>query len=180
MSKQTKQESLHDYYEMAKLIAKVEKELKVERWVKISFSYKKDHKETFLWHYDIPVCLYERREWVIRWRRAKLQCLYPREYVEIGFFYYKKVQGINIGMQAELDRFISAKAQLTKQKNILNAYVDRKRKENDLFYNEEQDETLQKARAKLALKERNVIEAEERLKRKILEAKGMVCQTFPP
>ena len=74
-------------------------------------------------------------------------------------------------MQHDLDRFISAKAQVTKQRNILNAYMEQRRKENDLFYDENRDEQLMKVKKKLSLKEKNVAEAEKRLMLKVAEAK---------
>ena len=165
-----KQESLHDYYEMAKEIAKVEKELNIEQWVKINIGFHKDGKEFPLWSYDLPVWLYRKKEWVVRWRKSRFQCLYPKEFVELGFFYYKKVMGVNIGMQKDIDTFVAAKAQLTKQRNIVNDYIERKKAENDLFYDMDGDEMLQKALVKLQRKEAMVRDAENRMIEKVKSA----------
>ena len=175
MSKQAKNnDNVGEWFQEAKEIAKAEKSMGVERWVKIYIERVVDdnYQNVQVIHkYDIPVRLAERYDWVIRWRKAKMQCLYPRDLVRQSSCYYKKVMGVTIKMQEDLDRLISEKAQLTKQRNIINAYVDEKRKANDMFYDERDDKVLQAAKEKLKLKEQNVKEAEERLQRKLQEAK---------
>lgn len=162
----SKQESLHDYYEMAREIAKIEKNLDIERWVKIIISYKHEDREIVLYRYDLPVWQYEKWEWVIRWRKAKLQCQHPRELVSQGFDYYKKVMGENIGMQQDIDRFVAAKARVTKQERILAKYITDQKKSN-FFFNEETDEQVMKAKAKLKASKESVALAEQRLINKV-------------
>lgn len=174
MGKKTNNENVGEWFQTAKEIAKAEKSLGVERWVKIYIERVVDdnYQNVDVIHkYDIPVQLAERYDWVIRWRKAKMQCLYPRDMVRQSSCYYKKVIGVTIKMQDDIDSLVSAKAQLTKQRNIINTYVNDKRKANDMFYDERDDEVLQKAIAKLKLKEQNVKEAEERLRKKVEEAK---------
>ena len=161
-----KQESLRDYYEMAKEIARVERELKIERWVKIAIEYKSDGVYHRLYLYDMPVWQYEKWNWVIRWRMARFQCQMPRELVQLSFDHYKKVMETNIGMQHDLDRFVAAKAQVSKQEKIVASYI-KHQKANNIFFNEETDEMLLKVRAKLQSKKESVVLAEQRLIEKV-------------
>lgn len=157
---------MHDYYELAKEIALIEKNLHIERWVKIAITYKHKGREKVLYSYDLPVWQYEKWEWVIRWRKAKLQCKHPRELVSLGFDYYKKVMGYNIGMQQDIDRFVAAKARVTKHERALTAYVERQKRTN-FFFSEETDELLIKAKAKLKASKESVALAEQRLINKV-------------
>lgn len=170
------QETMADYYEMAKEIAREEKELKVERWVLISLvrqvggsGQQLDKMKT----YDLPVRMKERWEWVIRWRRAWLQCRYPRDIIVETSSYYRKVDGCDIGMHVDLARFIAAKAQFTRQQKIVDEYRREKSEENDLFYDESADEQLQAMLMKLGRKEKEILAAGERLAKKVEEYKAM-------
>ncbi len=166
------QESLKDYYEQAKDIAKAEKSLKADRWVKIFIEREIGgdplNRET-LFTYDLPRKMTDKYEWVFRWRRARFQCEYPRDCVIQSCYFYRKVEGVDIGMQKDLNTLISAKAQLSKQERVISEYRMKKSLENDMFYNEESDDNLQQALAKLEKKRRNIQEAENRLKEKVIK-----------
>ena len=164
----SKQESLHDYYKMAKEIAKIEKSLNIEQWVKIAVVYKLEGNEIVLYRYDLPVWQYRKWEWVVRWRQAKLQCQHPRECVTLAFDYYKKVMGYTIGMQQDIDKFVAAKAKVSMQERIVKEYVEQQRKSN-LFFDEDTDEQLLKIMAKLKERKENVAQAELRLTVKVKE-----------
>ena len=166
----SKQESLHDYYKMAKEIAKIEKSLNIERWVKIAVVYKLEGNEIVLYRYDLPVWQYNKWAWVVRWRQAKLQCQHPRECVTLAFDYYKKVMGYTIGMQQDIDKFVAAKAQVSLQERIVKEYVEQQQKSN-FFFDEDADEQLLKIKAKLKAKKENVAQAELRLITKVKEYK---------
>lgn len=164
----SKQESLNDYYQMAKEIAKVEKELSIEQWdfVTIERNGDKECEHIRLYSYNLPRRVVEKYEWVIRWRAARLQCQYPRYTITVRHGLYKKVMGENIGMQKDIDIFVAAKAQLSKLKRALAEYIEYQRN-NNMFYNEETDEQTLKYKAKLAIKEQNVADAEARLIEKV-------------
>lgn len=167
-----KQESIKDYFLMAKEIAKTEKELSIERWDRITI-YRTGDKEgdsIFLYDYDLPRHIAEKYDWVIRWRTARLQCQYPRYQVSEFHSPYSKVMGENIGMQKDINTFVAAKAQLTKQQRIIDEYVDYQ-KANNLFFDEDTDEQLIKAKEKLLKKEENIRLAEKRLKEKVIQYK---------
>ena len=153
---------------MAKEIAKVEKELSIEQWdfVTIERNGDKECEHIRLYSYNLPRRVVEKYEWVIRWRAARLQCQYPRYTITVRHGIYKKVIGENIGMQKDIDIFVAAKAQLSKQKRALAEYIEYQRN-NNMFYNEETDEQTLKYKAKLAIKEQNVADAEARLIEKV-------------
>lgn len=153
---------------MAKEIAKVEKELNIEHWdyITISRNGDKEGSDITLYQYDLPRHIAEKYDWVIRWRTARLQCEYPRYSVCCFHSPYSKVMGANIGMQKDLNTFVAAKAQYTKQQRELDSYI-KHQKESNMFFNEDTDELLVKAKAKLARKREAVKQAEERLIEKV-------------
>lgn len=77
--------------------------------------------------------------------------------------------GENIGMQKDLNKFLAAKAQVTRQERVIRQYIEQKRNEGDMFYNESEDEDLAKAIAKLQTKKEMVAQAEARLIEKVKE-----------
>lgn len=167
-----KQESLQDYFLMAKEIAKEEKKLGIEHWDDISIERNGDKWGEYirLYHYDLPRQLAEKYEWVIRWRAAKLQCQNPRYCVRIYHCPYKKVMGMNIGMQKDIDVFVAAKAQYSKQKRNLEEYIS-KQKASNMFFNEDTDEEVVRFKAKLKRKKENIELAESRLVEKVKQYK---------
>ena len=166
------QESNREYYEMAKEIAKIEKELQMERWVRIGIHIEKTRDEhggtTELVHlYDLPDWVATRRDWVIRWRAAKIQCQNPKRQVTTYRDYYRRIKGEDIGMQKDIDTFIAAKAAVTRQRNNLERYLAQQRQ--DLFFDEEADQNLKEIKEKIAEREKDVRHAEWRLKAKVDE-----------
>lgn len=82
-----KQESMGDWFQMAKDYAKAEKELKIEQWVEVTIYYGYAEKQVSLYHYNLPREMYLRYQWVIRWRMAKLQCQYPKQIVSTSLYF---------------------------------------------------------------------------------------------
>ena len=163
------QESIDSFIEIAKDCAKAEKELGVQRWVFISIE-RTDGRCNYerLFSYDLPREVYERRRWVIEWRKSRFVCQYPKGNVRCCFSYYDKRIGTDRCMNEDLRRLISAKAQVTKVQRKIDEYVVY-HKANDMFFNEDTDEDLLKVREKLKVKINGVRAAEERLKLKIKE-----------
>lgn len=168
----SKQESLQDYFLMAKEIAKEEKNLGIEHWDGISIEREGDKVGEYvrLYHYDLPRRVAEKYDWVIRWRAAKLQCQYPRYCVRVYHSPYKKVMGVNIGMQKDIDTFVAAKAQYTKQKRTLDDYIS-KQKATNIFFDEDTDQEVVRIKAKLERKKENIEQAEARLMEKVKQYK---------
>ncbi len=162
----SKQESNSAYYEMAKQIAKTEKELGFERWVRIEITVQGTTEER-AYFYDLPRDVYERREWVIRWRAARIQCQNPRRQVRTFHDYYRRMSGNDLGMQKDIDTFIAAKAAVTKQRNNLERYIASQKQ--DMFFDEANDPTIQMAKRRLEEREESVRQAEIRMNKKVQE-----------
>ena len=155
-------EGIYDYIRRR---AKAEKELEVERWAVITIESK---ERGVLYRYNLPVHLTDRWAWVIRWREAKLICKYPKDNIQRYYSTYYNRKGIYMGYNEDFRTLISAKAQVTKVENAIKSYLESK--QGDLFFDEENDDTLIKARMKLAEKIANVEAAEKRMKEKYNQA----------
>lgn len=161
------QERIDDFMQLAKDYAKAEKSLEVKHWVFITIELTDGNcNYVRLFSYDLPRDVYERRRWVVEWRRSRFVCRYPRGNVRCFFCYYDKRLGTDKRLNEDLRRLVSAKAQVTKARRNIEEYVARNRSHN-LFFDESSDADLLKAREKLAVKEAGVRAAEERLKTKI-------------
>ena len=167
-----KQESLQDYFMEAKEIAREEKKLGIEHWDMISIERDGDKAGEYisLYRYDLPRHIAEKYDWVVRWRAARLQCQYPRYCIRIYHCPYKKVMGVNIGIQKDIDTFVAAKAQYTKQKRFLDDYIS-KQKATNMFFNEDTDQEVVNSKAKLESKKENIEQAEARLIEKVKQYK---------
>lgn len=161
------QESISDFMEMAKEYAKAEKELEVQNWVYIGIE-RIDTKGTRvrIFSYNLPREVYERRDWAVRWREAKLRCQFPKDNVQCYFSFYDKRLGNDPKLTADLRTIASAKAQVSKVQRKIDEYVKYHRA-NGLFFDESTDMDLLRVREKLSIKQRNVQKCEERLKCKI-------------
>lgn len=158
---------MEEWMRYAKDMAKAEKELKIEQWVIISFyrTTERGDKVT-LFQYDLPRQVADRYSWVIQWRRAKLVCQYPKGNVSHSYSLYDKRSGEDYSFGSCLSSLAAAKAQVTKIERTIKEYIGWQ-KQNNLFFNEQTDEILQKAINKLKIKKKNVQEAEIRLHRKV-------------
>ena len=166
----SKQESNSGYYEMAKEITKVEKELGFERWVRLEILMEtrrteKGTEEKRMAFYDLPLDVYQRREWVIRWRAARIQCQHPRNTVRTFSDYYRRMKGNDLGMQQDIDKFIATKAAVTRQRKNIEEYLARQRQ--NLFFDEANNQNLKAIIEKLEQREQDVKHAEWRLKAKV-------------
>lgn len=157
-----KQESMEDWFQMAKDYAKAEKELKIEKWVEVTLYYGYAEKQVSLYHYNLPREMYFRYQWVIRWRMAKLQCQYPKQIISTCLYFYDKRSGESLEVSSCLSKLISAKAQITKAERRMNEYIEYNRK-NNMFFDENTDEELVKFRNKLERKKTECAECEKRL-----------------
>lgn len=164
------QESAHDFIQMAKDYARAEKELEVQKWCYIQYERTtEDGRTEKIFNYDLPREILDRKEWVIRWRWAKLICQYPKGNVQYYVSFYDKRLGNNPEFTECLHRLANCKAQVTRMKRIIKSYLDDKK--GDLFFDERTDKDLQRARKKLARKEADVEATEYRMKLKIQQIK---------
>lgn len=166
------QERIDDFMQLAKDYAKAEKELGVRHWVFITIELTEGNcNYVRLFSYDLPREVYERRRWVIEWRKSRFVCQYPKGNVRLFFSYYDKRLGKDTRLNEDLRLLISAKAQVTKAQRNIDEYVTYNRA-NNMFFDERNDADLLKARAKLETKIANVKAAEERMKLKIKQIKN--------
>ena len=159
-----KQESVSDFYQYAKDLAKAEKELKVNRWVEVTLYYGYADKQVSLYHYNLPREMYFRYQWVIRWRMAKLQCQYPKQIIGISLYHYDKRSEESMELNSCLSKLISAKAQVTKAERMMNKYIEYNR-QNNLLFDKDTDDELVKFKVKLERKKLECSECEKRLEK---------------
>lgn len=146
------QENMGGWMEYAREYAKIQREMEIERWVCITIEYRtKERERVILFRYDLPRDIYERRQWVVRWRHARLLCRYPRENVQTFFSYYDRRTGLSMDFGSALSRLSAAKAQITIAQRKEQEYPEYQRL-NNLFFNENDDENLAKFRRKLQTK----------------------------
>lgn len=168
------QERIDDWWGYAKELARAERELQIERWVYISIEYKDEAGNTVRLHsYDLPRDLHERHRWVIRWREARLQCLYPQRQINTYYSYYDKRTGLRTDFNSCLMKLAAAKARITIARRKETEYIEYQR-QNNLFFDEENDEELMKFRLKLQTKLENYTMLSERI-RNAVQVHRTVC-----
>lgn len=127
------QERIDDFIQMAKDYAKAEKELEVQKWVFVNFERMDDQGNYVrLYCYDLPRNIYERKRWVMEWRKAKLVCKYPKGNVRYTLQFYDKRLGNNQRFNEDLKILVAAKAQVTRMIRKIDEYVSYN-KSNNLF-----------------------------------------------
>lgn len=157
------QENVKDWMEYAREYSKAQRELKIEKWVYITIEYRtKERQRVILFSYDLPRDVYERYGWVIRWRYARFVCLYPKEDVQTFFSYFDKRTGLSTDFGSLLSKLSAAKAQITIARRKEQEYINYQR-QNNLFFNEDEDDALLNFRKKLQTK----IEHYTQLKKRI-------------
>ena len=158
------QERMDDWMEYARELARAERELRVERWVFISIECKDDAGNPVRLHsYDLPRELHERYRWVVRWREARLQCLYPKRQISTYYSYYDRRTGLRIDFNSSLSRLSAAKAQISIAERKEREYLQYQRT-NNLFFNENTDEQLVRFREKLRMKKEKYTALEHKIR----------------
>ena len=155
------QENIGDWMEYAREYAKVQREMRIEKWVCITIEYRTNERQrVVLFRYDLPRDVYERHQWVVRWRNARLLCQYPKENVQTYFSYYDRRTGLSMDFGSALSRLSAVKAQITIARRKEREYLEYQR-QNNMFFNESEDETLAKFRRKLQAKIEKYAELEK-------------------
>ncbi len=166
------QENMGGWMEYAREYAKIQREMGIERWVCITIEYRtKERERVILFRYDLPRDIYERRQWVVRWRHARLLCRYPRENVQTFFSYYDRRTGLDMNFGSALSRLSAAKAQITIARRKEQEYLEYQR-QNNMFFNEAEDETLAKFRWKLQSKIEKYAELEREVMLSVQNARS--------
>lgn len=168
------QERMDDWMEYARELARAERELRVERWVFISIECKDEAGNPIRLHsYDLPRELHKRYRWVVRWREARLQCLYPKRQINTYYSYYDKRTGLRTDFNSCLMKLAAAKARITIARHKETEYIEYQR-QNNLFFDEQSDEELMKFRFKLQTKQEDYVMLSERI-RNAVRAHSTVC-----
>lgn len=166
------QENMGGWMEYAREYAKIQREMGIERWVCITIEYRtKERERVILFRYDLPRDIYERRQWVVRWRHARLLCRYPRENVQTFFSYYDRRTGLDMNFGSALSRLSAAKAQITIARRKEQEYLEYQR-QNNMFFNKAEDETLAKFRWKLQSKIEKYAELEREVMLSVQNARS--------
>ena len=146
-------------------MARAEREMRVEQWVRVTVGFYNDNREAVMLHvYDLPRAMWERYRWVIRWRTAREQCRYPRRSVVAWISHYDKRTGLRTDFNSCLNKLIAAKAQITKAGRCIEHHIAEQNVLYPLFYDEATDTELVKYREKLARKIENCRLAEENIR----------------
>lgn len=163
-----RQEHIEDWEQDTRDLARAERELRIEHWVRVSIGYLNARGETvILYGYDLPRGMHERYRWVIRWRTARLQCLYPRESVCTYYGYYDKRTGLKTDFNSCLHKLAAAKAQITKARRSEENHIAAMKNKYPMFYNPDEDAELIKYRIKLGRKVENCRELEESIRQAV-------------
>lgn len=172
------QERMDDWMEYARELARAERELRIERWVFISIEYKDEAGNPVRLHsYDLPRDLHERHRWVIRWREARLQCLYPKKQVNTYYSYYDKRTGLGTDFSSCLSKLSAAKAQISIAERKEREYVQYQRA-NNLFFDESTDGQLIRFREKLRIKKDRYAALEQDIRSEVEAMRKNQCNTF--
>ena len=172
------QERMDDWMEYARELARAERELRIERWVFISIEYKDEAGNPVRLHsYDLPRDLHERHRWVIRWREARLQCLYPKKQVNTYYSYYDKRTGLGTDFNSCLSKLSAAKAQISIAERKEREYVQYQRA-NNLFFDESTDGQLIRFREKLRIKKDRYSALEYEMRSEVEAMQEKQCNTF--
>lgn len=172
------QERMDDWMEYARELARAERELRIERWVFISIEYKDEAGNPVRLHsYDLPRELHERNRWVIRWREARLQCLYPKKQVNTYYSYYDKRTGLGTDFNSCLSKLSAAKAQISIAERKEREYVQYQRA-NNLFFDESTDGQLVRFREKLRMKKDRYEALEQDIRSEVEAMRKNQCNTF--
>ena len=166
------QENMGDWMEYAREYAKAQREMKIEKWVCITIEYRtKERQRVVLFRYDLPRDIYERHPWVVRWRHARLLCQYPKENIQTYFSYYDRRTGLSMDFGSVLSRLSAVKAQITIARRKEQEYLEYQR-QNNMFFNEVEDETLAKFRRKLQSKIEKYAELEKEVMLSVQNARS--------
>lgn len=91
------------------------------RWViKISLhrnTYKASDAKVMYYKKDLPFELFIRWKWFFRYRAALIQVQHPKQFVELEFIKVKFTPDLQVLLKRAKDKFIGAKATLTKYQN---------------------------------------------------------------
>lgn len=163
-----RQESVSDWMALAKAYDKAEKEQEVTPYVVVSLRNRRTNEE--LYRYDLPREMFWRWHWIIDWRAAKLLCQNPKDGINHVLSFYDRKTGLEYGFGSLISKLTSAKANATIAANKLKKYIEMQ--QGNMFFSEEEDEIVNKFKAKISAYKAKIAEIEEEIKAKVKELQG--------
>ena len=163
-----RQESVSDWMALAKAYDKAEKEQEVTPYVVVSLRNRRTNEE--LYRYDLPREMFWRWHWVIDWRAAKLLCQNPKDGINHVLSFYDRKTGLEYGFGSLISKLTSVKANATIAANKLKKYIEMQ--QGNMFFSEEEDEIVNKFKAKISAYKAKIAEIEEEIKAKVNELHG--------
>ena len=146
------QENMGDWMEYAREYAKAQREMKNREWVCITIEYRTNERQrVVLFRYDLPRDVYERRQWLSDGAMPGSCANIPKRTFRLISSYYDRRTGLSMDFGSALSRLSAAKAQITIARRKEQEYLEYQR-QNNLFFDESEDETLAKFRRKLQFK----------------------------
>ena len=163
----SKQESVSDWFYLAKAYDKAEKETVVPYvFISIEDRTTREVMKTF----DVSRKAYEKNIWFFRWKLAEFQCQRPRHDMVQTLGFYDKKTGLDLGLDSLLSKLTSAKAKITLTKDAIDQY--REKMKMDLFFDESSDETFIRLKCKLETYIKRKEDLENQIKEKVGKLKG--------
>ena len=163
-----RQESVSDWMALAKAYDKAEKEQEVTPYVVVSLRNRRTNEE--LYRYDLPREMFWRWHWVIDWRAAKLLCQNPKDGINHVLSFYDRKTELEYGFGSLISKLTSVKANATIAANKLKKYIEMQ--QGNMFFSEEEDEIVNKFKAKISAYKAKIAEIEEEIKAKVKELHG--------
>ena len=163
-----RQESVSDWMALAKDYDKAEKEQEVTPYVVVSLRNRRTNEE--LYRYDLPREMFWRWHWVIDWRAAKLLCQNPKDGINHVLSFYDRKTWLEYGFGSLISKLTSVKANATIAANKLKKYIEMQ--QGNMFFSEEEDEIVNKFKAKISAYKAKIAEIEEEIKAKVNELHG--------
>lgn len=163
-----RQESVSYWMALAIAYDKAEKEQEVTPYVVVSLRNRRTNEE--LYRYDLPREMFWRWHWIIDWRAAKLLCQNPKDGINHVLSFYDRKTGLEYGFGSLISKLTSAKANATIAANKLKKYIEMQ--QGNMFFSEEEDEIVNKFKAKISAYKAKIAEIEEEIKAKVKELQG--------
>ena len=115
------------FEDYAKELRKVEKSMGVEkvRVIEIYYYTTDKHRcfqnlnEQMLYTAEIPLEMFQRWMWYFEWRKAHYVCQMPRNIIELHTYIKEVKSQTKLDINNVITKYISAKAKVTKYKNII-------------------------------------------------------------
>ena len=163
-----RQESVSDWMALAKAYDKAEKEQEVTPYVVVSLRNRRTNEE--LYRYDLPREMFWRWHWVIDWRAANLLCQNPKDGINHVLSFYDRKTELEYGFGSLISKLTSVKANATIAANKLKKYIEMQ--QGNMFFSEEEDEIVNKFKAKISAYKAKIAEIEEEIKANVKELHG--------